>query len=97
MIVLTAYGVMKPDASEAVLEACRKNKALAVLEQGCERFDYFVSPENPEKFVFVEEWTSKRDLDAHFETPHFAAFMQVMQECLIGMPEVRIFDAYPVP
>ncbi|MBC8064987.1 MAG: antibiotic biosynthesis monooxygenase [Chlorobia bacterium] len=93
MTVLTAYGFLHADKVDLFLSASKKNKALAVTETGCERFDYYISAEDALKFVFVEEWTTREDLEAHFQTGHFAEFMKAMGECLTQPPEIRIFQA----
>lgn len=97
MIVLNAYGTLKPGTHAAMLAASRKNKAVAVGEPGCERFDFFFSPDRPESFVFVEEWTTLADLHSHFAQPNFAEFMSALETCLERPPEIRIFDAALVP
>ena len=97
MIVLNAYGILKPGTEEMMLAASRKNKAVAVTESGCERFDFFFSPDNPLAFVFVEEWTTLADLQSHFAQPNFADFMAALETCVAAPPEIRIFDANLVP
>lgn len=97
MIVLTAYGTLQPGTQETILAASRKNRAFAVTEPGCERFDFFISPDEPERFVFVEEWTTLADLHNHFAQPNFSDFMASMQTCLAAPPEIRIFEASLVP
>lgn len=93
MTVLTAYGFVKPDQMEAFKQASQANKELALAEDGCEKFDYYLSVEDPFKFVFVEEWTTRESLEAHFQTAHFAAFVSASEECLTAPPEIRIFEA----
>ncbi len=93
MIVLTAYAELKPEKKDLAISACEKNKLNAVTEKGCEKFDYFFHSSNPNRFVFVEEWTTMEDLQFHFAQPAFAEFMSEMESCLIGPPDIRIFEA----
>lgn len=93
MILLTAYGFLEPGSRDAALAACKKDKADAVQKKGCERFDYYLSVEDESKFVFVEEWSTKEDLDAHLASPSFAEFFAALSPCLTGPPEIRIFEA----
>lgn len=93
MTVLTAYCQVLPEKVDQFRSASRKNKAAARLEEGCERFDYYVSDDEPLKFVFVEEWTTLAHLQAHFATPHFAEFMATVESCLAAAPDIRIFEA----
>ena len=97
MIVLNAYGMLKPGTEETMLAASRRNKAVAVTEPGCERFDFFFSPDNPLAFVFVEEWSTLADLQAHFAQPNFGDFMAALEICVAAAPEIRIFEATLLP
>jgi len=97
VIVLNAYGMLKPGTEDVMLEASRKNKAVAITESGCERFDFFFSPDNPLAFVFVEEWTTLADLQSHFAQPNFANFMAALESCISAPPEIRIFEATLMP
>ncbi|MBS1715813.1 MAG: antibiotic biosynthesis monooxygenase [Armatimonadetes bacterium] len=93
MTVLSAYCQVLPDRLESFRSASHKNKTAARLEAGCERFDYYVSDDEPLMYVFVEEWSSLAHLQAHFATPHFAEFMATVESCLAAAPEIRIFEA----
>ncbi|GEM_PF-5373337 len=93
VIVLTAYCQVQEDKIEEFLEACHENRAKALVEPGCDRFDYYMSIEENMKCVFVEEWGTMAHLEAHFATAHFADFMAKAKECLAREPEVRIFEA----
>ncbi len=93
MIVLNAYACIKPEALETALEACRVVKSHSVKEPGCEKYDYYQSPEEPTKIVFVEEWTTKAHLDVHFQQDAFKQFFAVMSTCFQAHPELRIFEA----
>lgn len=73
--------------------ACREVRRHSVLEKGCERYDYFQSPDHPNHIVFVEEWTAIEDLHHHFEQPAFNAFMAAFSELVEAPAEIRIFDA----
>lgn len=93
MTVLTAYCRVVPEHTAAFLAASRANKAHALGEEGCERFDFFRSPDDLEAFVFVEEWATREHLEAHFQAPPFAEFMAAVQPCLECPPDIRIFEA----
>ena len=97
MVVLTAYAHLLPDKVDVAIEACRVVRSQSVLEPGCERYDFFQSSDDPTKVVFVEEWTSKAHLDTHFQQPAFNDFFAVMGPCLVGPPEIRIFESTLYP
>jgi quinol monooxygenase YgiN len=93
MTVLTAYVNFQPGKIEAALQACRTVRGQSVQEPGCERYDFFQSTDDAAKIVFVEEWTTKADLDLHFLQPAFLEFSAAIQDLLVSPPEIRIFEA----
>ncbi len=93
MTVLTAYASLKPDQIDTALAACRTVRALSVTEPGCDRYDFYQSPDDATRLVFVEEWTTKADLDLHFLQPAFLEFIAALTPLLQSPPEMRIFEA----
>jgi len=96
MIVLTAYAQVKTGQGVAALQACEVVRQASVLEPGCHRYDYYVSPRDENQIVFVEEWSSLEDLQTHFQQQAFLSFMAAMGDLLQGEAEIRIFDAQPI-
>jgi quinol monooxygenase YgiN len=43
------------------------------LEEGCLRYDLFVDLDDPTKFTFVEEWSSREALVKHGQSDHIVA------------------------
>ena len=93
MILLTAYAFILPDQISHALDACRTVRAASVLEPGCERYDFFQSPDDETRIVFVEEWSSRSDLDLHCLQDAFQQFMAKMESYFSAPPEIRIFDS----
>ena len=93
MIVLNAYGFLKPEKIADAKAASKINKARALATHGCLRCDYFLSAEEPNKLVFVEEWATKADLDSSMAQQGFGEFRSALGPCLEAPSEIRIFDA----
>lgn len=93
MIVLTAYVSLQTDKIDLALNACRTVRAASLTEPGCERYDFFQSPDDATKLVFVEEWSTKQDLDTHFEQAAFNDFFAEMGGYMTSPPDLRIFDS----
>ena len=93
MTVLTAYVNVRPDSINDALEACRIVRAASVTEPGCERYDFFQSPDEPTRVVFVEEWTTRQDLELHFQQDAFKTFFGIMGNLTATPSEVRIFES----
>lgn len=43
------------------------------LEDGCLRYELFVDLDDPAKFTFIEEWSSRAALQAHGQSAHIQA------------------------
>jgi quinol monooxygenase YgiN len=61
-------------------------------EVGCLNYDLHVVPENPAKFLFHENWTTKTALDAHLQTPHIQALLPRVGELCTEPPAIVIWD-----
>jgi quinol monooxygenase YgiN len=61
-------------------------------EAGCINYDLHVSPEDPAKFLFHENWTSKEDLDAHLKNTHIQVLLPRLDQLCVGMPEIKIWE-----
>jgi len=61
-------------------------------EAGCMNYDLHILPENPAKFLFYENWTSKELLDAHLKSPHIAALLPRVDELCMAPPEIKLWE-----
>ncbi len=61
-------------------------------ELGCINYDLHVSPEEPGKFLFYENWTSRAALDLHLQSPHIQGLLPRMDELAVGMPEIKTWE-----
>ena len=61
-------------------------------EMGCLNYDLHASPEDPAKFLFHENWSSKAALDAHMETAHIKALLPRVDELCAAFPEIKIWE-----
>ena len=61
-------------------------------EAGCIRYDLHVATDNPARFVFLEDWTSRAHLDAHLQTPHLQALVARLDELCVAPPEMSTWE-----
>jgi quinol monooxygenase YgiN len=61
-------------------------------EAGCLNYDLHISPEDPAKFLFHENWTSQELLGAHLKSPHIAALLPRVDELCVAFPEIKIWE-----
>jgi quinol monooxygenase YgiN len=59
-------------------------------EEGCVDYHLHISDDDPDLFVFYENWRSKRDLDEHLAKPHLTPLRERGRELLAGEPEIRL-------
>ena len=69
---------------EGLLEPTRK-------EQGCLAYELLQNVDDPTDFTFVEEWTGKEVLTAHFLTPHFQEARERAPTLLAGPADIRSY------
>ena len=61
-------------------------------EAGCINYDLHVVPDDPSKFLFYENWTSKAHLDAHDQTPHVRHLRAHMNEFCVEPPKLTFWE-----
>jgi quinol monooxygenase YgiN len=61
-------------------------------EEGCINYDLHISPENPAKFLFHENWASKAALDAHLQSAHVKALLPRVNELCMAFPEITTWE-----
>ena len=61
-------------------------------EAGCINYDLHVSSENPRRFLFHENWTTKMALEAHLQSPQIQALLPRLDALCSAPPEIVIWD-----
>jgi quinol monooxygenase YgiN len=93
MIVVSGSLVVKEgqltDALTLSLEHVRRSR----VENGCISHAVHQDVENPARLVFVEEWTDKAALEAHFTAPASRAFAKAISKLAVEAPKLNIFEA----
>ena len=62
-------------------------------EAGCLNYDVLQAVDDPAKFLFHENWTSKAHLDAHLQSPHVQALLPRVDELCTGFPQITLWEA----
>ena len=62
------------------------------IEAGCLNYDLHILPEDPAKFLFHENWTSKAHLDAHLQSSHIKALLPRVDELCTAFPTITIWE-----
>jgi len=91
MHVTLVHVRVKPDCSEAFIEACRLNHQGSTAEPGNRRFDILRDSADPRHFVLYEAYADEAAAKAHKQTAHYLAWRQTVAEMMVMPREVQPF------
>ncbi len=60
-------------------------------ESGCLNYDLHQSTEDPTRFLFHENWTSKAHLDRHLASPHVTAVLSKLDGLVAEPPQITLW------
>jgi quinol monooxygenase YgiN len=61
-------------------------------EKGCISYDLHQSAEDKSRFMFYENWVSKKDLDQHLAMPYMKSHMEKANEFFAEPPEITLWE-----
>jgi quinol monooxygenase YgiN len=93
MIYLIGTLEIKPEQREAFVKAANTCIAETVKEAGCISYEMNASMAYPNRFIFVERWKSRDDLDAHFRAPYLTDFVKASGPMHATPPSIEIITA----
>ena len=61
-----------PDKREAFIKKVKEIGVLDAIraEDGCIRYDYYLSEKDPNELLLIEQWESKEHQQIHINQPH---------------------------
>ena len=79
MLKLSVNYFAKPGRREEFLRRIVESGILTAIrkEDGCLRYDYFLSAERPDEILLAEQWTSPEQQEIHLRQPHMARLQQL--------------------
>lgn len=86
MTAVSGQAANLKDAMHALIAPTR-------AEAGCEQYELHADTDNPDRFVFVERWTSMAALEAHRQSPHLLAFREQAPSLLANPAHVQILTS----
>lgn len=96
MIVVSGSILTRAGCEERLLEACRAHVARSRREPGCISHAVHRDVENPRRLVFLEQWSDRAALIAHFAVPGSREFVRIAAELAEGAPELKIYEAQEI-
>ena len=93
MIIVTGSVLAKTGCEERLLALGLEHVRRSRKEPGCISHAVYRDAENPRRLVFLEEWSERGALIAHFAVPASRAFVQAAGELADGAPQLRMYEA----
>jgi quinol monooxygenase YgiN len=72
-VTVIAFLQGKPEKRDELLTMLREFVKPARAQEGCVDYHLHISDEDPNQFIFYENWRSRPDLDVHLKTPLLTA------------------------
>jgi quinol monooxygenase YgiN len=91
-VTVVARILAKPGMGDVVKEALMKLVPLTRKEAGCLNYDLHRSADDPDLFMFYENWSSRKDLNEHLEMPYLKEFLGRAGEILAKPVEIIFWD-----
>lgn len=88
MIVVTGRIESTDELRERLVRAARTMCEASRGDAGCRGYRFYEDTEQPNRFLFLEEWDSDEDLQSHFAQPHTGEFMAAIADLMSGRPDV---------
>ena len=88
MIVVVGRVRTDGERRDELVRVGQRVAAASREESGCLGYRLYADTEQPDHYVFVEEWQDLDALRAHFATLHIAEFMRAVPGLIEGLPDV---------
>lgn len=75
-----------PQKREAFIEKVKKTGILDAIraENGCIKYDYYLSEKDPDEILLIEQWESKNHQQIHINQPHMARLRELKGEYIVS-------------
>ena len=84
MIVITGTIPYNPEKRDQAVSAATAMQRATLQEPGCNVYQFSFAIDDPSIVCIAEEWADQAALDAHFASPHMAAFGLQMGDFVAG-------------
>jgi len=91
MIIVLGHVDASADTIDAAVAVSLEHVRRSRQEPGCMSHSVHRDVENPLRLVFVERWTDRDALNAHFRVPESGAFVDALTGLAVGDPVMEIF------
>jgi len=92
MVIVTGSVTARADAVSEVEDLCLAHVRRSRTEPGCLLHSVHRDVENRDRFVFLEHWRSRADLDRHFAVPESAGLIEALRERCVALSPIEIYE-----
>jgi quinol monooxygenase YgiN len=92
MILIQGYAKLGPGEFDRLSDAMRTQVEATNEEDGCELYCFARDVSDPDLLRISERWRDQTALDAHFASPHMAAFNAVIGEAKLLDLSVKAYE-----
>ncbi len=92
MLIVAAEISIAEDAVDGVRDALREMETETRKEPGCQAYAFSVDVSDAGTLRIFERWVSMEALEAHFKTPHMAAFGGAISKIQPKSMDVKVYD-----
>ena len=94
MNACTVIGLLaaKGETREELREILAKQVGPTRAEADCVNYDFHVDADDPNVFMFYENWRSRADLDAHLDAPHMQPLKERLPALLARPVEMKFYE-----
>ena len=93
MVVVLARLLVKQERQADFVARAQEVIAATREEKGCISYTLYKSTENPLELIYVEEWESRADLEAHSKSEHLVKFKKDRADMMAGESRVSVYEA----
>lgn len=92
MLVISGAITFRADRIEEARQAALAMMAQSAAEPGCRTYEFSTLLADPLTFRLFEVWDDLQALNAHFQTPHFAAFSASLADLVAAHPVILRYE-----
>jgi quinol monooxygenase YgiN len=96
-VTVLAYIEIKAGLAEQFLQEIPALVAATRAEEACLNYDFHRSADDPNKFMFYENWTSLAGLEAHARSEHIQRFRANITGLLVKPVEIKLYQMVTEP
>lgn len=97
MVIVLGSVKIEPDKIDTALKLSLEHVARSRAEPGCIAHAVYRDVENDQRLAFVEKWSDRNALRAHFQVPESKQFVEDLALLCAEKPVMSIFLAEELP